>query len=198
MTLMSLIMKRLLIIDSCMRPESRTRKILDAAKEVLSSRYDIETIDVNAVGLCALTPETLAERSSGIVPESTVSLARRIASADRIVIAAPFWDMSFPAVLKAFFENMSLYGVTFTDNGQTCTGLCKCKKVMYITTRGMNIETGSRLDQGGSYLHALSSLWGLGEVATVAAWNLDYSSPEEAEKRVAEASSLAKTLALTF
>lgn len=187
-----------MIIDSCMRPESRTRKVLDAAKEVLSSRYDIETVDVNAVGLRALTPETLAERSSGIVPESTVALARRIASADRIVIAAPFWDMSFPAVLKAFFENMSLYGVTFTDNGQTCTGLCKCKRVMYITTRGMNIETGSRLDQGSSYLQALSSLWGLGEVTTVAAWNLDYSSPEEAEERVAEASSLAKTLTLTF
>ena len=187
-----------MIIDSCMRPESRTRKVLDAAKEVLSSRYDIETVDVNAVGLRALTPETLAERSSGIVPESTVALARRIASADRIVIAAPFWDMSFPAVLKAFFENMSLYGVTFTDNGRTCTGLCRCKRVMYITTRGMNIETGSRLDQGGSYLQALSSLWGLGEVTTVAAWNLDYSSSEEAEKRVVEASSLAKTLALTF
>ncbi len=191
-------MERLLIIDSCMRPESRTRKILDAAKDVLSSRYDIETIDVNAVGLCALTPKMLAERSSGVVLESTVALARRIASADRIVIAAPFWDMSFPAVLKAFFENMSLYGVTFTDDGQTCTGLCRCKKVMYITTRGMNIETGSRLDQGSSYLQALSSLWGIGEVTTVAAWNLDYSSPEEAEKRVAEVLSLAKTLALTF
>ncbi len=191
-------MEKLLIIDSCMRPESRTRKVLDAAKEVLSSRYDVENIDVNAARLCALTPETLAERSSGVVPESTVALARRIASADRIVIAAPFWDMSFPAALKAFFENMSLYGITFTDNGQTCTGLCRCKRVMYITTRGMNIETGSRLDQGSPYLQALSSLWGLGEVATVAAWNLDYSSPEEAEERVAEASSLAKTLALTF
>ena len=73
-------MEKLLIIDSCMRPESRTRKVLDAAKEVLSSRYDIETVDVNAVGLRALTPETLAERSSGVVPESTVALARRIAS----------------------------------------------------------------------------------------------------------------------
>ena len=181
-----------------MRPESRTRKILNAAKEVLSSRYDIETIDVNTAGLCALTPGTLAERSSGVVPESTVALARKIASSDRIVIAAPFWDMSFPAALKAFFENMSLYGVTFTDNGQTCTGLCRCKRVMYITTRGMNIETGSRLDQGSSYLQALSSLWGIGEVTTVAAWNLDYLSPEDVEKRVADASSLARTLALTF
>lgn len=180
-----------MIIDSCMRPESRTRRILDAAKEALSSRYDIESIDVNEVALLPLTPQSLAERSSGIVPEATVALARKIAAADRIIIAAPFWDMSFPAALKAFFENMSLYGVT-------CTGLCRCKKVMYITTRGMNIPTGSAREQGSTYLQALSSLWGLGEITTVAAWNLDYLSPEEVDEKLADASSLAKAIAVSF
>ena len=97
-------MEKLVIIDSCMRPESRTRRILDAAKEALSSRYDIESIDVNEAALPPLTPKSLAERSSGIVPKATVALARKIAAADRIIIAAPFWDMSFPAALKAFFR----------------------------------------------------------------------------------------------
>lgn len=181
-----------------MRPESRTRKILEAAKEALASRYEIESIDVNATGLLPITPEVLAERTSGIVPEPIVALARKIAAADRLVVAAPFWDMSFPAALKTFFENMSLFGVTFTDNGETCVGLCQCKKVMYITTRGMNIETGSLRDQGSSYIQALSSLWGLGEVTTVAVWNLDYLSPEEVDKKVREASSLVKALAVSF
>ena len=49
-------MQKLLIIDSCMREESRTRIILDAAKEVLASRYDIVTIDVNALALPPVTP----------------------------------------------------------------------------------------------------------------------------------------------
>lgn len=93
---------------------------------------------------------------------------------------------------------MSLYGVTFTDNGQTCTGLCRCKKVMYITTRGMNIPTGSAREQGSTYLQALSSLWGLGEITTVAAWNLDYLSPEEVDEKLADASSLAKAIAVSF
>ena len=44
-------MEKLVIIDSCMREESRTRVILDAAKDVLATRYDMETIDVNALGL---------------------------------------------------------------------------------------------------------------------------------------------------
>jgi len=191
-------MEKLVIIDSCMRAESRTRRILNAAREVLSTRYDIEIIDVNAAGLLPLTPEGLEERTSGIVPEQTLSLAKTIAAADRLVVAAPFWDMSFPATLKAFFENMSLYGVTFEDNGHTCVGLCKCKKVMYITTRGMDIETGSPREQGSSYLMALSTLWGLGEVTTVAAKNLDYLSADEVEAKIEETSSLAKALSLTF
>lgn len=191
-------MEKLVIIDSCMRAESRTRRILNAAREVLSTRYDIEIIDVNAAGLLPLTPEGLEERTSGIVPEQTLSLAKTIAAADRLVVAAPFWDMSFPATLKAFFENMSLYGVTFEDNGHTCVGLCKCKKVMYITTRGMDIETGSPREQGSPYLMALSTLWGLGEVTTVAAKNLDYLSTDEVEAKIEETSSLAKALSLTF
>ena len=191
-------MEKLVIIDSCMRAESRTRRILNAAREVLSTRYDIEIIDVNAAGLLPLTPAGLEERTSGIVPEQTLSLAKTIAAADRLVVAAPFWDMSFPATLKAFFENMSLYGVTFEDNGHTCLGLCKCKKVMYITTRGMDIETGSPREQGSSYLMALSTLWGLGEVTTVAAKNLDYLSTDEVEAKIEETSSLAKALSLTF
>ena len=191
-------MNKLIIIDSCMREESRTRVILDAAKEVLSARYDIENIDVNALALPPVSPEVLEERTSGVVPEETVAIARKIASADRIVIAAPFWDMSFPAVLKAFFENMSLYNVTFTDDGSTCTGLCKCQKVLYITTRGMDIPTGDFRDQGSSYLKALSSLWGLGEVITVAAWNLDYMPAEKVTEKVRETSDLARRIAEEF
>ena len=191
-------MDKLIIIDSCMREESRTREILDAAKEVLAARYDIETIDVNATRLPPVTPEMLKERTSGNVPENTVALARKIASADRIVIAAPFWDMSFPAILKAFFENMSLYNVTFTDDGTTCTGLCKCRKVLYITTRGMDIPTGDLRDQGSSYLKALSSLWGLGEVITVAAWNLDYMPVEKVAEKVRETADLARSIAEEF
>ena len=191
-------MNKLIIIDSCMREESRTKVILDAARDVLSTRYEIETINVNALALPPVTPDVLKERMSGKVPEETVALAGRIASADRIVIAAPFWDMSFPAILKAFFENMSLYNVTFTDNGTTCTGLCKCQKVMYITTRGMDIPTGDSRYQGSSYLKAISSLWGLGDVIPVASWNLDYLPVEKVAEKVRETAELARSIAEEF
>lgn len=97
--------------------------------EVLSQRYEVETLDVNALGFAPLTPVSLADRDSGKVDERALPIARRIAAADRLVIAAPFWDMSFPAALKAFLESVSLFGVTFTDDGKTSAGLCRCRRL---------------------------------------------------------------------
>ena len=68
------IMDKLIIIDSCMREESRTKMILDAAREVLSARYNIETIDVNLLALSPVTPEVLKVKE-------TAELARRVAGA---------------------------------------------------------------------------------------------------------------------
>lgn len=192
-------MKRLVVIDACIREEeSRTRRIAAPIIEALSQRYEVTRFDLTKMQLEPLTPKTYADREAGIVPEWAVEAARTIAAADRILVAAPFWDMSFPAVLKTFFEHISLFDITFTDNGRSCVGLCKCEKVMYVTTRGMNIPTGDAREQGTTYLHALSTLWDLGIVLTVAAWNLDYSSPEEIEEKIENTTRFGLRLAETF
>ena len=152
-------MEKLIVIDSCMREESRTKVILDAAREVLSERYEVETIDVNALALPPLTPEGLKARNAGVVPQEALSVAGRIALADRLVIAAPFWAMRF---------------------------------------RGMDIPTGDFRDQGSSYLKALSSLWGLGEVITVAAWNLDYMPLDKVNEKLEETAGFARQIAAGF
>ncbi len=178
-------MQNLIVIDACMRDgESRTRRILEPIVTDLGRRYEVETIVLDGEDYRAVGREVLTERGGGYVPEETVALARRIAEADRLVIAAPFWDMSFPAILKVFIEQMSLFNITFKDNGSACEGLCRCEKVLYITTRGMNIRTGDPLEAATPYIKALSALWGLGEVLTVAAENLDYSSPAEIEGKI--------------
>ena len=192
-------MKKLVFIDACIRKEeSRTRRIAQPIVESLARRYEITTIDLTEMPMAPLTPQTYAERMSGNVPAWAVEAAKALAEADRIVVAAPFWDMSFPAVVKVFFEQTSLFDITFTDNGRSCVGLCKCEKVMYITTRGMNIPTGDAREQGSSYLQALSRLWDLGTVLTVAAWNLDYSTPDELEEKIESATRFGLRLAETF
>ena len=192
-------MKKLVVIDACIRgEESRTRRIAEPIIEELAKRYEITRFDLTKMPMEPLTPETYAQRAAGIVPAWAQEAAQAIAEADRIVVAAPFWDMSFPAVVKVFFEHVSLFDITFTDNGRTCVGKCKCEKVMYITTRGMNIPTGDPREQATPYLHALSSLWDLGVVLTVAAWNMDYSTPEQVEEKIDATTRFGLKLAQSF
>ena len=180
-------MKNLIYINACMRAGSRTRRIATPIIEVLRKRYNVETVDLTKNLYPVADNYTLEDRNQGIVPPEHNALAKRIAAADRIVIAAPFWDMSFPSALKVFFENMSLFGVTFDSNDKECYGLCKAEKVMYITTRGMDISTGDPLEQATPYIKALSHLWGWGELTVISAQNMDYSTPEEIEERVSKA-----------
>ena len=180
-------MKKLIYIDACMRAGSRTKRIARPIITELRKKYAVETVDLTRNEYPVVDNYTLEDRNQGIVPSEHSSLAKRIAAADRIVIAAPFWDMSFPSTLKVFFENMSLFGITFDTNEKECYGLCKAEKVMYITTRGMNIATGDPLEQATPYIKALSHLWGLGELTVISAQNLDYSTPEEVEQMIDKA-----------
>ena len=170
-----------------MRAGSRTRRIATPIIAELGKRYSVETVDLTRNIYPVADNYTLEDRNQGVVPAEDVDLAKRIAAADRIVIAAPFWEMSFPSALKVFFENMSLFGITFDSNEKECYGLCKAEKVMYITSRGMNISTGDPLEQATPYIKAISYLWGWGELTVVAAQNMDYSSEKEIEERITKA-----------
>jgi FMN-dependent NADH-azoreductase len=179
-------MKKLVVIDACVRQvESRTRRIAEPVISALSYRYEVIRYNLPEMeGIVPLDPGLFEERGRGDVPAWALQAARDIASSDRILIAAPFWDMSFPAVLKCFFEQTSLFDVTFTDNGLTCVGLCKAPKILFITTRGMDIPTGDPREQATPYLKALSILWNLGELTVISASNLDYSTPDEIESKI--------------
>ena len=181
-------MEKLLYIDSCIRDEvSRTKKIATPIINKLKERYDVETLVINDLNLTIVKKDLVNKRTNGIIDEEVLSWANKVSKADRIVIAAPFWDMSIPAALKSFIELCSIINVTFASDDKTCFGICNCKKLLYITTRGMNIKTNSELDQATPYLKAMSYLWGLGEVSVVAAYNLDYSNEEEINNKIKEA-----------
>ena len=181
-------MKKLLYIDSCIRGElSRTKRIATPIIEKLKERYEIETITINELDLKPVQFDENRRRAGGIVSEEAVSWANKIKNADRIVIAAPFWDMSIPAALKTFFELCSLFGVTFDSDDKTCFGLCKAENVMFITTRGMKIETGDPLEQATPYLKALFWLWGIKGLEVVARSNFDYIPQEKIEDEIASA-----------
>lgn len=179
-------MRNLLYIDACIRDEeSRTKRIAEPIVAELANRYNVTKLALNDLDLDVVQKELLNKRMHGEIPQKVMAWAEQMRDADRIVIAAPFWDMSIPAALKVFFELCSIFDVTFKSNDKTCYGNCKAEKMMYITTRGMDIATGDELEQATPYLKALSWLWGIGPLQVVAAQNMDYVSAEVIEEKIA-------------
>ena len=192
-------MKKLLYIDACIRNgESRTKRIAEPIIAALKGKYDVQTLVINDLELSIVQKALLTKRMSGDIEPQVMGWAQSVRDADRIVIAAPFWDMSIPGALKNFFELCSIMDVTFKTDDKTCYGNCKAEKMLYITTRGMDIDTGDVLEQGSSYLRALSWLWGIGPLQVVSAQNMDYISPEEMERKINEAVAQGLELAKDF
>lgn len=181
-------MKSLVYIDACMRLESsKTRRIAEPIITKLAERYTITKFVLNELPLEVVKKDLVQQRMCGKYDAQSLSWAMTIRDADRIVIAAPFWDMSYPAALKNFLELCSIFNVTFKSDDKTCYGNCKAEKLLYITTRGMDISTYDPLEQATPYLKALSWLWGIGPMDVISAQNMDYVSEDEVEKKVQQA-----------
>ena len=182
-------MKKLTFINACIREgESRTLRLANPLIEELSKRYEVTEIKLSHSDLKPITFPLYKERGTNGLSEEDLTNGRLVAEADRIVIAAPFWDMGIPSILKTFIEHISAPDLTFCNNPDGSTrGNCKAEKLLYITTRGMDIETGSPLEQGSSYLKALSWLWGIGEVVTVDVHGTDVNDSETVNRRISEA-----------
>lgn len=192
-------MKKLLYIDACIRDEmSRTKRIATPIVEALKQKYEIQTLVINDLDLSIVKKELITKRNNGVIDPQVMSWAESVRDADRIVIAAPFWDMSFPAALKNFLELCSIFDVTFKSDEKTCYGNCKAEKMLYITTRGMDISTGDVLEQGTPYLKAISWLWGIGPMQVISAQNMDYLSEKEIEERISKAISEGLRIAEEF
>ena len=80
--------------------------------------------------------------------------AKDYVDADMIIIVAPYWDLSFPAILKNYIETVNVNGIVFryTDKGDV-EGLCKAKKLIYITTSGGKIVSD---EYGFGYIKELA------------------------------------------
>lgn len=164
----------ILFINACVRKESRTyrlaKELLDSLdgviKEVRLENVQFSVVDEDFIN----RRETL--KNAGKYDDPMFSLGRDFADADTIVIAAPYYDLSFPAMLKQYFEQINVLGLTFTySESGVPTGLCKAKKLYYITTAGGPILSD---DYGFGYVKALANtFYGISEVYQIKAEGLD-------------------------
>ena len=122
---------KILFINACVRPESRTAEL----SQHLLNRLDGEITEVNLYkeDLLPLCNKGIEKRTLHDISGEEFEYAKQFSKADVIVIGAPFWDLSFPSVLKIYLENITVSGITFeySEKGRP-VGKCKAKKLYYI------------------------------------------------------------------
>ena len=167
-------MKEILFINACVRPQSRT---LELAKSLLEkTEGEIQRLDLYDTQLKPLDAQGIAFREQASKEQDfsneVFDLAKQFANADTIVIAAPYWDLLFPAVLRTYLEAVCVSGLTFryTQEGRPL-GLCKAKKAYYVTTAGGFIGENNF---GFMYVKALfQQLFGIEQVEFISKEGLD-------------------------
>ena len=195
-------MKNVLFVDCCIRGEaSRTKKLADAFLSALPADCRVTRLDLMAEELSYFKDGYFAQReqllAAGERDHPRFRYAHQFAQADRIVIAAPFWDLSFPALLKVYIEHVSVEGITFRSTETGLQGLCRGRHLVFLTTRGGIYEPGSEWEQGAPYLAAIQKFFGFGDFRCVAADGLDiqgYDGEGTLQKAMEEAKELAKSL----
>lgn len=194
-------MKKALYVDCCIRGEqSRTKKLADAFLSELSGEYALTRLELAAENLSYFTRASLDERQelldAGDRSHPRFRYAHQFAEADLIVIAAPFWDLSFPALLKVYIEQVSLDGITFCSTADGLKGLCRAEHMVFLTTRGGFYE-GDAMEMGSRYLDALHDFFGVGNYHCVAADGMDvagFDGEASLQRAIARARELARTL----
>jgi FMN-dependent NADH-azoreductase len=175
-------MPTLLFVNACVRgQDSRTLalagQLLRRIKEENSKdmAFKIEEIRLSTENLVPLNYERLARRqellSAGLYEDTMFDYANAMANADMIVIAAPYWNMSFPSCLNIFLELASVEGITYTygEDG-TPIGLSQAADMYYVTTSGGMI---ANCNFGFEYINALCRLFGVENTHFVSAQGLD-------------------------
>ena len=160
-------MNNILFVNCCCRGASRTK----ALAESLLSHLDGEITRLNLYeeNVSPLDEDALILREKG--DGDALKYAKQLRDADEIVIAAPFWDLSFPSILKVWLENTSVVGVTFKyDENGVPVGLCRAKRAFYVATAGGQIFDRSF---GQGYVEALFKMFGINEFHAFAAEGLD-------------------------
>ncbi|AGB42454.1 acyl carrier protein phosphodiesterase [Halobacteroides halobius DSM 5150] len=126
--------------------------------------------------------------------------AESFAEVDKYIIAAPMWNLSIPAILKAYIDYVAYVGVTFKYTEEGPVGLLSDKKAVHITARGGSYSEGPAVDfeMGDRYLRTILGFMGITDVATVTVENTNVLEGEELEHAVNSSVAEAKELAKEF
>jgi FMN-dependent NADH-azoreductase len=162
--------------------ESRTFRLsetfINAYREA-NPGDQIITHDLYAEDVRPITADQLRARldpkDESLRSHPVYQYAYEFKESDKIVIAAPMWNLSFPAILKCYLDYIMAVGITFQYTEKGPVGLCQGKKAVHIVTRGGMYSEGpaSAYEMGDKYLRGLFGFLGISDFTTIAAEMLD-------------------------
>lgn len=169
---------KILFVNACIsnNKPSRTKELCEVLLEEYKKvgDFDIEEIDVTEDTIKPLTCETLELRNklieNGDFDDFSFDLAHQFAKADIVIVGAPYWDLSFPAQLKAYIENIMVTNLTFRYTETGVEGLCEANKLFYITTSGGFINESNF---GYDYFVGVANMLGINNTECISAQGLD-------------------------
>lgn len=156
-------------------PKSDTDSVTFQMSEKFMEEYkkqnpddEIITLDLYKENIRFLTAQDLDDMYSG-ADFDIRRYAEQFANADKYVIAAPFWNLSMPAILKGYIDYVTFAGVTFKYTEQGSVGLLAGKKAMYITARGgvYTIPETAQYEMGERYLKTVLGFMGIVDMTTL-------------------------------
>ena len=170
-------MKTLLYVDCCIRREqSRTRKLAESFLGNLPKGWRVEKVVLMDEPLLPLMEGGFAQRDEllqrGDFSHRRFDYAWQFQKADAILIAAPFYDLSIPALLKVYIENVSVDGITFLCDEQGMRGACRASSMTFLTSRG-GFYDNSPDEMGSRYMEAMCRFFGTGTYRSIAADGVD-------------------------
>lgn len=133
---------------------------------------DLYNLDIPSIDADVFSGWGKLQSGSGFDQLSSVEQAKvvrlgeivdQFVAADKYVFVSPMWNFSFPPVMKAYIDAISVAGKSFkyTENGPV--GLLTDKKGLHIQASGgvYSEGPGASFESGFSYLKKISQFFGM-------------------------------------
>lgn len=90
-------------------------------------------------------------------------LVDQFVAADKYVFVTPFWNFSFPPIMKAYIDALCVAGKTFKYTEQGPVGLLTEKKALHVQARGGVYSEGpaAQMEFGHRYLATIMQFFGV-------------------------------------
>ena len=143
------------IVDHLNADEVVTRDLADG----------LPFVDETWVTAAFIPPQDRTEAQADALKLSDSVLAE-VQAADTIVIGTPMYNFGVPAVLKAWIDQISRVGVSFSYTEAGPEGLLKGKKVIIAIATG-GTPLGSDYDHASTYMRFVLGFLGITDVTIV-------------------------------